>query len=105
MFSSVTVTAAPPARSVSVSDDGDVIVASGSATAVTSIPPVVRSPLPVCPEFRTRTLSFASSSKSPVNPRVKTAAVSLVLLTLAIVTPEGLLASSKSAAPSSEAAT
>ena len=92
---SVTVTSAS-SRPLSASDDGDVIEASGSTTAVTSIPPVVRSPLPACPESRTRTLSFASESKSPVKPSVRTASVPDVRLTLLIVAPDGALARAKS---------
>ena len=99
VLASVTVTVAP-SRFPSAREDGvvELIDASGSATAVTSISPVVTSPLPVCPEARTLTLSFASASKSPVKPSVRTAAVAEVLLTPLIVTPSGLLASSKSVA-------
>ena len=102
---SVTVTSAS-SRPLSASDDGDVIDASGSTTAVTSISPVARAPLPVCPVPLTVTLSFPSSSKSPVKPSVRTASVSVpgVLLTLAILTPSGAL-NVKFAAPRFAAAT
>ena len=106
VLTSVTVTVAP-SRFPSASDDGlvELIDASGSATAATSSSPVSRAPLPVCPEASTLTPSFASASKSPVKPSVRTATVAEVLLTLLIVTPEGALASSKSSAPSCASAT
>ena len=106
VLASVTVTVAP-SRLPSAREDGfvELIDASGSATAATSSSSVVRSPLPVCPEASTLTLSFAASSKSPVKPSVSSAAVAELLLTRLIVTPEGALASSKSSAPRLAAAT
>ena len=103
---SVTVTVAP-SRFPSAREDGlvELIDASGSTTAATSSSPVVRSPLPVCPEASTLTLSFAAASKSPVKPSVRTATVAEVLLTRLIVTPEGALASSKSSVPRLASAT
>ena len=64
MFSSVTVTVAPPpARAVSVSDDGDVIVASTVSTvAATRTAPVSISKEPVCPPAFARTPSENASS-------------------------------------------
>ena len=69
-----------------------------STTASTSISPVVRSPLPACPEASTFTLSLASVSKSIVlsYASVSTAWTAERLAAPLMLTPGGLLASSKS---------